>query len=91
MSTQVTITLSDSQVSDIKALQLHMRDAETLELATKKCLEAGMIQLEYRYKYNKVKVQKDRENKQLLAILIKEREERLKAEQEESDEIVARD
>ncbi len=93
MSKQVTITISDAQASEINELMLHMRDTGSLTAAVARCVDAGITQLKYRYAHNAKKVQKDRENKQLLQMLLRERDE-MKARVaalEDADEIVARD
>lgn len=91
MSKQITITLSDVQVSDINELVGHMRDANFTQ-AVGKCLEQGITQLAYRYKRNATKWVEAKQNKQLLNMLLEERKEWMKAKAEqEADDVVARD
>lgn len=86
MSKQYTITLSDVQVEDIKKLVPHMREGD-FATALVKCVDQGITQLTYRYKRNADQWNKAKENKVLLEMLLKERAERLKSD----DDIVARD
>lgn len=91
MSKQITVTLSDSQVAEINQLMLHMREVSGFSGAVARCIDAGITQLEYRYKHNKVKVQRERENKQLLNQLLREKQEWLAKQQMEDNDVVARD
>lgn len=68
MAKQITITLSDLQMEQLKGLAAHMRGAD-IEQVVRRCVEQGIYQFEYRYERNKGQWQAQKEQKAKLAAL----------------------
>lgn len=102
MSKQITITLSDAIMSDVRSVMSHKRGVASEQSVIVAAVEQGLYQALYRYERNKTKWQENKDMKVLLSQLLQERN-ALKTKLglkstddvmqtlEEDDDIVARD
>lgn len=73
---KVTITLSETMIADAKKVMGHKRGEATMETVISDAIKQGLYQFLYRYDRNVTKWQEQKENKQLLAQLLREKAER---------------
>lgn len=102
MSKQITITLSDDVMSDVKSVMNHRRGNASEQTVITDTIKQGLYQFLYRYERNKTKWQETKDMKALLGQLLEERnamkqklgmkstDDVLKTLQED-DDIIARD
>jgi hypothetical protein len=60
-----TITLSDEQMAQLNTIH-STRQNRSVEAILDQVIERGLYNLEYRSKYNQVKIERDREDRKLL-------------------------